>query len=154
MRTTLFLLATFIFCKCYAQQDTIVNGKRYNTIIYHPYFDYRGNDTIRNNYITAIGNSVDSIKKGIWTYYLPGGKILAKGKYKKGYKRGEWIYTNSNKGSTALIWAKSAKATDFIRYSSNNNRRAEIIDVVHTKRAWYRMVNGFDEFTFLGCRFL
>lgn len=139
MKTTLLLTFILLFCKCYSQQDTIVNGKHFNTIIYYPYFDYKCNDTTKNNYVVGIGNIIDSVKTGLWTYYLSDGRILAKGKYKNGYKNGKWVYLGNQLG---LIWDKSAKAKDYIRFNSTN-KRAEIVDIVDTKFTSCKMINGY-----------
>ncbi|MCX6295266.1 MAG: hypothetical protein NTX97_04210, partial [Bacteroidetes bacterium] len=64
MRYLIILLFSLFYLNCHSQQDTIVEGKHYNTIIYYPYFDYKGVDTIKNNYVIGIGNTVDSLKTG------------------------------------------------------------------------------------------
>ncbi len=141
MKTTLFILFSLHINTCFSQQDTTINGKHFNTIIYYPYFDYKGNDTIKNNYVIGIGNTLDSAKTGIWTYYLNDGRILAKGKYKNGYKNGKWVYLGNQLG---LIWDKSAKAKDYIRFN-NTNKRPEIVDVVNTEKVSYKMINGYSQ---------
>ncbi len=141
MRFLMILQFCLLYLNCHSQQDTIIGGKHFNTIIYYSYFDYKGVDTIKNNYVTGIGNTVDSLKTGVWTYYLNNGKILAQGKYKNGYKNGKWCYMNSG---TVLIWERSAKAKDHIRYNVIT-KRPEIIDVVNTKEISYKMINGCNE---------
>lgn len=138
MRTTISILFCLICSTCFSQQDTVVNKKHYNTVIYYPYFDYKVNDTIKNNYVVAIGNTIDSTKVGEWTYYLSDGKILAQGKYKKGFKRGRWSYMDD---LVVLIWEKSAMAKDYVRYDLKT-KRPEIVDVVDTKFTSYKVVNG------------
>jgi hypothetical protein len=88
--------------------------------------------------VTGIGNMKDSMKTGLWTYYLPDGSILAQGKYKNGRKRGRWEYRN---GNIVLIWERSAMATDHISYDYATGM-AQIVDVVNTKHASYKVING------------
>ena len=150
MKTTLFVLFSLLLSNCFSQQDTVVGRKKFNTIIYYPYFDYKGNDTTKNNYVTGIGNMEDSTKVGVWTYYLSNGKILAKGRYKNGYKNGKWVYLGNEVG---LIWARSAKAKDYIRFNKEN-KKPEIVDVVDTKNTSYKMVNGYSATPNIHIRFL
>ena len=141
MRTTFFLLFSLIFCDCFSQKDTTINGRHYNTVMYYPYFDYKCNDTVKNHFVIGIGNMEDSLKTGEWTYYFGNGNILAQGKYKHGYKKGRWSYMNNE---VVNIWDRSAKGKDFIHYNIIN-QVPEIVDVVHTENADYRVINGYLE---------
>jgi antitoxin component YwqK of YwqJK toxin-antitoxin module len=141
MRTASVILFLSIFSQSYSQQDTVIDKKHYNTILYYPYFDFKCNDTVRDHYIIGVGNVIDSAKTGLWTYFYPDGNILATGNYINGRKRGRWEYNNS---FTVLIWDRSAQARDFIRYNYETGA-AEIVDVVNTRFVQYKMINGHDE---------
>ena len=141
MKTLLFILLSSVSYIASSQQDTVVNRKHYNTIMYYPYFDYKCSDTTKNNYVVGIGNMLDSTKIGEWKYYLSDGRILAKGKYKNGFKRGKWSYLSSKYGFIELIWDKSAMAKDFIQFDVDD-KRPQIVDIVNTKEVSYKVVNG------------
>jgi hypothetical protein len=137
MRTRLLLLSLLIASVCAAQDKS---SDKYNTVRYYPYFDYKCNDTVKKHYVTGIGNMKDSVKTGLWTYYLPDGRILAQGKYRNGLKRGRWEYHNG----TVLIWERSAMAKDHISYDYRNGM-AQIVDVVNTRFTYYKVVNGITQ---------
>jgi len=73
--------------------DSILKSKKYDTIIYYNYFNYKNSTNI---YVIASGNIKNGKRHGKWIYLLPNGNIIAKGKFKKGYKHGYWKYSNSD----------------------------------------------------------
>jgi hypothetical protein len=95
----------------FSQQDTVINGKHYNTVLCYSAFDYKGDGMVTN--LIAFGNMKDGKKHGWWTYSLPGGKVLAQGKYRKGYKVRDWYYLSHGEYKN-IFWSRYQRISDEI----------------------------------------
>lgn len=94
---------------------------QYETVIYYNNFSYKGQERIT---IIGCGQMKDSLKHGKWIYVLPSGKILARGKYKNGYKVGNWEYDFYD--YKVVYFKKNSKIRDIVRFPENI--KSEIVD--------------------------
>lgn len=94
---------------------------KYETVIYYNNFSYKGQERMT---IIGCGQMKDSLKHGKWIYVLPSGKILARGKYKNGYKVGNWEYDFYD--YKLIYFKKRSKTKDMVRFP--NDAKSEFID--------------------------
>lgn len=112
----LFYLPTF----AQKQKDTVINGYK----IRYNFFDVYANPTDLDNAhpLLSIGTiKNDSVKTGTWYFFYPSGKLLAKGKYIDGYKKGTWTYYPRKKDRVKVKWSKKHQLKSEIVFDNNND---------------------------------
>ncbi|MCW3072332.1 MAG: hypothetical protein JWO44_2222 [Bacteroidetes bacterium] len=123
-KTYLVILFCMLQMFCFAQTDTVINGRHYSTVIKYHNFDYKGKK--ESSFITAYGNMKDSVKEGKWMYVLPDGTVLATGRFHNGYKTGDWKYIDYDRHYFIVTWKRSRKVKDFVAFE--NNIHPQLVD--------------------------
>ncbi|MCW3103908.1 MAG: hypothetical protein JWO09_2348 [Bacteroidetes bacterium] len=123
---------------CFAQKDTVINGRHYNTVIKYHNFDYKGTQK-ESFFITAYGNMKDSVKVGKWMYVLPDGTVLATGRFHNGYKTGDWKYIDHDRHYFIVTWRRSRKVKDYVAFE--NNIHPQLVDY-DTQNNYKVRING------------
>ena len=143
LRHTTILLFVLISSKfCFAQKsDTIFQNTHYSHIEFYPCESARmlNSEALNENKILCFGNFIDSLKNGIWIYFYPNGQVLAKGKYKNGFKTGKWKYYVTGT-SNNIIFSKNTHVTGQVIIDKNG--WPKIIDKIHSENSYYEIENG------------
>lgn len=122
-------------------RDTIYQGKYYNTVTYYNEGNIRDLNKNIGVYYYSIGISTNGLLDGPIIFFYPTGKIMAKGKFKKGKKLGKWTYfSNINEEKTMVNYSKKSSVKTY--YVINEFDNLEIQDVVKNKKETFLLVNG------------
>ena len=118
----LFPALVFVQLNAFAQtsRDTVMNGHK---IGYNSYELYSNPTDLDNKHpLLCIGHvKNDSVRTGTWYFFYPSGKLLAKGKYVDGYKKGIWTYYPRKNESCKVKWTKAHQLKTEIIFDHNND---------------------------------
>ncbi len=131
------LLLPAISVDAQQQADTVIAGIHYNTIIYYQNFQYK--PTQSECTVIAYGTITAGVKTGYWRYVSKSGDVLAEGKYRDGFKKGNWDYWPPAMSPVRIHWKKSDHADSYIAFYDNT----EINIIDFDKKTKYQLkING------------